>query len=405
MSSPRVSAPADPAPASARLVSLDAYRGFIMICLACNGFGLARLSELQLREHPDSGWWRLLHTQFSHAPWAGWGFWDLIMPAFIFMVGMAMPFSQARRDREGQTRWQIVRHTVSRAGVLILLGIFLGSQSKPHEPLLLTNTLTQIGLCYPLAALCVGRGPRVQAIAAAAALFGTWLLYVLHGGSPQLGPSITPEWAATHHAGIGQAWWKCSNVGHAIDLWLLNLLPQAAPFVVNDRGYQTLNFLPSLATMIAGIMCADWVRAPDTDNSRKLRGLLVAGAALVAAGELLGLSGLCPIVKRIWTPSFALVSTGMCILMLAAFYFIVDVRGCRRWTFPLIVAGANSIAIYAMTMLLRPWVATLWQRYLGAGVFLVAGPEWKSVLTDSAIGFTFWLVAWWMYRNKFFVRI
>jgi predicted acyltransferase len=157
--------------------------------------------------------------------------------------------------------------------------------------------------------------------------------------------------------------------------------------------------------MIAGIMCADWVRAKGAGNSRKLRVLLMAGAVLVLVGQFIGHSGLCPLVKRIWTPSFSLVCSGMCVLMLAAFYYIVDMRGWKRWTFPLMVAGANSIALYMVSQLLKPWVGGLWQRYLGQDVFLIAGPELESVLRYSAIGFTFWLVVYWMYRNKFFVRI
>ncbi|MBM4156115.1 MAG: DUF5009 domain-containing protein [Lentisphaerae bacterium] len=390
---------------SARLLSLDAYRGFIMICLSWGGFGLAKFCDLKMQAHPESGWWRFLHAQLDHGPWAGWGFWDLIMPAFIFMVGMAMPFSQARREREGHTRGRIVRHTLIRSGVLILLGIFLASHSRPKDAWTLTNTLAQIGLCYPLAALVVGRGFRVQAIVASGSLVVTWLLFVLHGGSSQLGPGVTPEWAAAHHAGMSQAWWKCSNVAHAFDVWFLGLFPQNAPFVANEGGYQTLNFLPSLFTMIGGIACADWVRAKDADASRKLRVMLIAGAALVLVGEIIGHSGLCPLVKRIWTPSFGLVCTGMCVLMLAAFHYIVDMRGWKRWTFPLMVAGANSLALYMMSQLLKPWVGGLWQRYLGKDVFLIAGPEPESVLRCSAIGFTFWLVVYWMYRNKFFVRI
>jgi predicted acyltransferase len=133
--------------------------------------------------------------------------------------------------------------------------------------------------------------------------------------------------------------------------------------------------------------------------------LIIGGAALVLVGEVFGHSGLCPLVKRIWTPSFSLVCTGMCVLMLAAFYYIVDMRGWRRWAFPLIVAGANSIALYMMSQLLRPWVGGLLERYLGAGVFAIAGPELEPVLRNSAIGLVFWLVVYWMYRNKIFVRI
>ncbi|MEQ1912370.1 MAG: DUF5009 domain-containing protein [Vicinamibacterales bacterium] len=354
---------------------------------------------------PDSGFWKFIHAQWEHGEWVGWGFWDLIMPSFMFMVGMAMPFSHARRLRDGDTAWKIFRHTLVRAAILIALGIFLTNHRKPQSPWELTNTLAQIGLCYPLVFFCLGRGFRVQGIAAVASLVATWLLFVLHGGAAALGPGVTPDWAAINHAGIGQAWWKCSNVAHHFDVWFLNGFSQSTPYTTNAGGYQTLNFLPSLATMIAGLMCGEWVRAKDTDAARKLRVLLIAGAALLGAGELLGLTGLIPIVKRIWTPSFSLVSTGACVLMLAAFYWVVDLRGWKRWTFPLIVAGSNSIALYCMSMLLKPWVAGIWQRYLGKEVFLAAGPTWESVLTACAVGVSFWLVTFWMYRNKFFVRI
>src|SRR5882724_5433939 len=94
-----VDAPASPA--QQRLVSLDAFRGFIMIVLSCGGFGLAKTAELHLKADPDSHAWSAVLQQFEHGEWAGWGFWDLIMPAFMFMVGMALPFSLQRRLREG----------------------------------------------------------------------------------------------------------------------------------------------------------------------------------------------------------------------------------------------------------------------------------------------------------------
>ncbi len=392
-------------PPAARLLSLDAYRGFIMICLAFDGFGLAKTAQLHLQLAPESGWWEFVLNQWEHGEWVGWGFWDLVMPSFMFMVGMAMPFSHARRLRDGETPGRIFRHTLVRTAILILLGVFLMSQNRPNGPWTLNNTLTQIGLCYPLVFCCLGRGFRFQALAATAALGATWLLFGLHGGTAALGPGVTPEWAAAHQAGLGAAWWKCSNVAHAFDVWLLNLLHQSPPFVAEAGGYQTLNFLPALATMIAGVMSGEWLRRKDTDAARKLRGLLVAGVVLLVAGELIGHSGLCPIVKRIWTPSFGLVSTGACVLLLAAFYWTVDARGWSRWTFPLLVAGANSIALYCMLMLLRPWITGIWSHYLGHDIFLGAGPLWEPVLKSCAAGFSLWLVTLWMYRNKIFIRI
>ena len=395
----------NPTSTAPRLLSLDAYRGFIMVVLAFGGFGLARTAELHLQADADSTLWKFVLHHFDHGAWAGWGFWDLIMPAFIFMVGMAMPFSLARRVREGHTWAQLLGHVLVRTAVLILLGVFLISHRRPDSVWTLVNTLAQIGLCYPFVFLVWGRGFTMQGFAAAASLVVTWLLFVLHGGSPSLGPGVTAEWAAEHHAGIAQAWWKCSNMAHHLDVWFLNLFPRGVPFTAQGGGYQTLNFLPSLATMIAGLMCGEWMRRRDVSDSRKLHVLLGWGTVTLIVGLAFGHSGLCPIIKPIWTPSFALICTGCCMLMLAVFYYLVDVRGWSRWTFPFIVAGSNSIALYLMSQLLKPWVGELWQRYLGQDVFLLAGALWEPTFKATAIGLTFWLACYWMWRNQFFVRI
>ncbi len=162
-----------------------------MVCLAFIGFGLAKAAHLQLKAPPDSGFWRFVFSQWEHGEWVGWGFWDLIMPAFMFMVGMAMPLSHARRLRDGDTFGQIFRHTLVRAAILIALGIFLMNHAKAKAPWELTNTLAQIGLCYPLVFLCLGRGFREQGIVAVASLVVTWLLFVLHGGTATPAPNLT----------------------------------------------------------------------------------------------------------------------------------------------------------------------------------------------------------------------
>lgn len=394
-----------PKATSQRLVSLDAFRGFIMIVLSFGGFGLAKTAELHLKVDPDSRLWSSVIHQFEHGEWVGWGFWDLIMPAFMFMVGMALPFSLSRRLQEGHSRVKLFGHILVRSIILILLGVFLGNHRSEKNAWTLVNTLSQIGLCYPLVFLLRGRGFKAQAIAASASIIVTWVIFVLHGGSAELGPGITPEWAAKYQAGIGQAWWKCSNVAHYFDVWFLNLFPRSVPFVVQDGGYQTLNFLPSLATMFAGLMCGEWVRLDGISEVKKLRVLLIAGFCVVLAGLIFGHSGFCPIIKRIWTPSFALICTGCCTVMLAFFYGIVEVCGFRRWAFPLVVAGSNSLALYLMGQLLKSWVGDLWVRYLGKDVFRIAGLLWEPTVKATAIGLTFWLVCYWMWRNRFFVRI
>ncbi|MGY8696164.1 MAG: DUF5009 domain-containing protein, partial [Verrucomicrobiia bacterium] len=125
----------------------------------------------------------------------------------------------------------------------------------------------------------------------------------------------------------------------------------------------------------------------------------------IVVGWLLGVTGICPVVKRIWTPSWALYSTGWCMLILAALYWVIDMRQYRRWAFPLIVVGMNSIAIYSMDMLLKSWVAGNLKRHLGDGVFELGGSMYAPMFQATLTGFVFWLICYWMYKQKLFVRI
>ena len=132
--------------------------------------------------------------------------------------------------------------------------------------------------------------------------------------------------------------------------------------------------------------------------------LVVAGVAALVAGLALSWLGV-PLVKRIWTPSWAVYSTGWGLLILAALYAIIDLRQWRAWSFPLVVVGMNSIAIYAMGMLLRPWTAKMLQTHLGENVFKLLGPANAPAVQATLVGLVFWLVCWWMYRRKIFLRI
>jgi predicted acyltransferase len=275
------------------------------------------------------------------------------------------------------------------------------------------NVLSQIGLGYAFLFLLWGRRWWIQATAALAILVATWLAYTLYAhagvdvahGAPEVG--VSQAWAQKHLADIPPAWHKNANVGHAIDLWLLNLLPTDRPFRFNDGGYQTLNFVPSLATMIFGLMCGELLRGR-LKAGWKLLILLAAGTAGLAIGWLLDWAGICPLVKRLWTPSWALFSTGWCCLILATLYAVIDIGGLRGWAFPLVVVGVNSIAIYCMSMMLKPWVRGNLSRYLGADVFTAWGridALFEPMVSCTLVGLVFWLVCWWMYRHKVFIRI
>ena len=183
----------------------------------------------------------------------------------------------------------------------------------------------------------------------------------------------------------------------------MNLLPQRTPWVLNSGGYQTINFIPSLATMLFGLMCGELLRSGRAPQ-RKLVILIAAGLGGLAAGLIWSWLG-CPLVKRIWTPSWALYSTGWCCLILATLYAILDVRQWRAWSFPLLVVGMNSIAIYSMGMLLRSWTAKTLQVHFGDDLFKVLGAANAPFVQAMLVGLVFWLACWWMYRRRIFLRI
>lgn len=392
-------APVDPPP---RLLALDAYRGFIMLAMASAGLGIPKIAE----NFPDSGVMQCLSWSLSHVTWVGCSPWDLIQPAFLFMVGVALPYSLARRREQGQPYARTLGHALWRALILIVLGVFLGCQSKRQFAVTFTNTLAQIGLAYPFAFLLTSRRPRIQ-IATAAAIFAiSWVIFALYPAPPAdfdyAAVSIKAnEINQVTFTGFFSHWNKNANVAAAFDAWFLNLFPQRpTAFVASAGGYCTLNFLPSIITMLLGVMAGEMLRGSRPPRE-KLAGLAIAGVALLLLGWLLG-HFLCPIVKRLWTPTFALYSGGWVLLLLAAFFATTEIIGWRKWAFPLVVVGMNSIAIYLMSQLLSGWIASSLRIYLGNGAFSGTwGPLWQHAATLAAL----WLACYWLYRKRIFLRV
>jgi heparan-alpha-glucosaminide N-acetyltransferase len=406
--------------------------------MAAAGLNLAKVAK---DSFPDSDVWKFLAYQTDHVGWVGCGFWDLIQPSFMFMVGVAMPFSFATRAGKGASPWDNVLHVAFRSVLLVVLGVFLSSNGAHQTNYTFVNVLTQIGLGYPVLYLLLGRGWKLQLTAAVAILVGYAALFVLYplppAGFDYAKVGVKPAEQAVFDDPYAAHWNKNSNVAADADKWLLHQLPREKPFEFNEGGYQTLNFVPSIATMLFGLMAGEWLRT-GRSKSRKLLGLVGAGLVCLAAGlaidhtiwpdwladgagrlaEALGLSGspffertwtLCPIVKRIWTPSWAVFSTGWTLLMLAGFFWVIDIVGWRRWSFPLVVVGMNSIAMYVMAQLMKGWVRGTLKTHFGQDIF--SGPPgsflgtYGPILDAAAILFVLWLVCLWMYRQKVFVRI
>ncbi len=353
-------------PKTERLQSLDAYRGLIMLTL------LAGSVFQSLKGDPVWGW---LATQNEHVEWAGCVYWDLIQPSFMFMVGVSMPFALARRAELGDSWGRQFRHVLLRAFNLMLIGILLDNFGAAKLNLGIIRVLQQIAIGYVFAYFVVGRGFRTQGLTAAAILIGYHLLWMFNPWNGPGGP-----WAKGNE-----------NIGSALDFWL-----QGRYY---SGYYVGLNAIPATATIIFGVMAGELLhrRLP---AKQTMRILLIAGLGGVALGLLLSLWF--PLIKRIWTPSFAVYAGGCTTLILLGFYWAVEVMGWRRLAFPLTVVGMNSIAAYVLGNSFGGWFRSLsanWIAWLTEPLGV-----WFPVFQHLLFAAFAWLVLYWLYRRKIFFK-
>ncbi|MHC4401438.1 MAG: hypothetical protein ACYTG0_17340 [Planctomycetota bacterium] len=491
--------PADQ-PKPKRLLSLDAYRGFVMLTLATVGLGIGEVAR-----RVGGDFWETLAEHVRHPEWisnAGMGFfcWDMIQPSFMFMVGAAMPFSYARRAREGHGRAKTSRHAITRSIVLVLLAIFLSSRWSEQTEFVFFNVLAQIGLGYYFTYLLMGCRFRVQLAATAGILAGYWALFMLYpvpfdwcarnvdfqegvdrlsirvandlprpspmefrSDSPRgklLGSCTVqaagvynlsepdekgihdvfaissddggaskrkPEWiellARSSEpirieadqielgSGLSAHFAKNANLAWRCDAWFLNCFGRSEPFTFNRGGYTTLNFLPSIVTMLLGVMAGQLLRSSRAAWPKFW--LLVLGGVVCMALAMAAAHTACPIIKRIWTPSWTLFAGAWTLWMLAAFYCVIDVWGRRAWAFPLAVVGMNSILMYMMFQTIRKWTAEqlhvhfgwtarLWESCFGSTTFI---DNYGPIVESASVVLVFWLICYWLYRQRVFLRI
>jgi predicted acyltransferase len=390
----------------ARVASVDAYRGFVMFLMMAEVLRLGRMAKA----FPDSPVWQLLGYHQTHVEWAGCSLHDLIQPSFSFLVGVALPFSIATRVARGQGVGRMTVHAVWRSLVLIFLGVFLRSVGRPRTNFTFEDTLSQIGLGYvPLffLGLMMPRRRWVVWLALVAILVGYWAAFALY---PLPGPDFDyaaagakPDWEH-NYAGFAAHWNKNTNLAWAFDTWFLNLFPRDKPFQLNGGGYATLSFIPTLGTMVLGLIAGTWLLVGG--RSWKTVGkLLVAGAVCLALGAAADQYGVCPSVKRIWTPAWTLYSGGWCFLILAGFYVIMDVIGFRAWAFPLRVIGMNSIAAYVLAHLIEGFIVDSFKTHLGKDVFKYWGTAYEPFVTGVAVLAVLWLILYWMERRRILIRI
>jgi heparan-alpha-glucosaminide N-acetyltransferase len=389
--------------APSRLNSLDAFRGLVMVLMLAEQM---RLPEVA-RAFPHSAIWRLIGFNTEHVDWQGCSLHDLIQPGFSFLVGAALPFSIASRKMKGQTFGHMLGHAFRRALLLIFLGIFLRSLWSPKTYFTFEDTLTQIGLGYVFLFLLGFSPPRTQVITLVLILICFWAAFALYPApSPQFdyaSVGVPQNWSY-NYTGFLSHWNKNSNLSWAFDVWFLNLFPREQPFVFNEGGWSTLSFIPTLGTMILGLLAGEWLKGTGS-KQQKLRGLVVAGTGLLLLGLVCQWAGICPIVKRVWTSSYTLYSGGWVVLILAGFYALIEWKGWRRWALPLVVVGMNSIAVYVMSWTMSGFFHNALDRHLGRAISAMAGPTFQPVLQGFAVILIFWFILFWMYRRKIFLRI
>jgi predicted acyltransferase len=390
-------------PMTTRLGSIDAFRGLVMLLMMAE---VLRLSSVA-RALPDSGFWAFLAHHQSHVEWVGCSLHDLIQPAFSFLVGTALAFSLANRLTRGQSVPRMFGHALWRSLLLIALGIFLRSIGRSQTNYTFEDTLTQIGLGYAFLFLLALRPRKEQWAALLLILAGYWAAFALY---PLPGPGfdwaaagVSPDWE--HNlTGLAAHWNKNTNLAWAFDTWFLNLFPRETPFTHNGGGYATLSFIPTLGTMILGLIAGQWLKSTNSDT-RKVRRFAIVGLLLVGLGWLLDLTGICPNVKRIWTPTWVLFSGGWCFLILAAFVVAVDMARFKGWAFPLIVIGMNPLAAYMMDHLFGGFIRRSFETHLGSSFFLALGSPYESLVRGTLVLLVLWLILLWMYRRKLFLKI
>ena len=363
-----------------------------------------------------------LHFHTTHVAWEGCSLHDLIQPSFTFLVGVAMPFSIASRMKRGQSSARMLVHAAWRSFVLIAIGIVLRSMGRDTTHFTFEDTLTQIGMGYFFAFL-IALAPRwVHYASAVLVLAGFWAAFAMSPAPaadfdyPAVG--VPADWEH-HHEGFASRWNKNSNLSWQVDQWFMNLFPPTdahdweveigskdadGHFVFNGGGYSTLSFVPTIVTMLLGLIAGVWLKEPLSTSARLTRfiGAVVVG---LGVGWLLAWSDLCPLVKRIWTPSFTLYSGGWCMLWLLTLYVICDLWKLKAWAFPFLVIGANSILIYIMSWTVESPIRETLYRHFGRGTFAVFGEPYVEVFSGAVTLLVMFAVLLWLYRRKIFIRI
>ena len=321
-------------------------------------------------------------VQLSHTPWRGLRFYDTIWPAFMLMVGISIPFAFTRRALT-QTPRQITAHAFKRAVVLFLLGSLRESVSLQTPYLIeLSSALQPIAIAYFVGAMVAKKQIRLLALIGALILLGYALLLALVSA-----PGIPAGTYELNH-----------NLVHSVDIALLGLTHwNQWPYA--SEGWGTiLSTIPTVSTTLLGLIIGKMLMIPTLSVKRKARNIGIVGASCFLAGW--ALSPIVPVIMKLWTTSYGLASAGVACLEFLVFFWIIDVRGYRKWTITFVVFGSNAIFIYMFASLipLPEWVSIFTQGLGGLW------PHAEPLLTSVFVLGVEWLMLFWMHTRRIFIR-
>ena len=364
---------------SERLLSLDFFRGLTMFLLVAEG---TELWSVLVQEPVAGTFLESFFRQFHHHPWNGLRFWDLIQPFFMFIVGVAMPFSYAKRLERGIGKAQITRHILQRSLILLALGVGLHCVYRHKLVWELWNVLSQLSVTILIAYFLMRFKWSTQIVVSIGLLVLTEILY-----------------RAFPLEGYNQPFVKDHNFGSWMDMVLMSKLN-------NGGGWVAINCIPTAAHTIWGVVAGQVLRSKKIPGN-KIKFLVLMGGIFLMAGYLLDWTSITPIIKRISTSSFVLASGGWALLVLAFSYWLIDIKKKNNWILPLVVVGMNPIFIY----LFFNTVGYQWFNGFVA-IFTQGFLEWFNtpkfiieLITSLSILALEWWFCYYLYLKKIFFRI
>lgn len=361
-----------------RLLSLDFYRGLIMVLLMVEASGLYR-HLLDITE-PST----LLHSfvaQFTHHPWHGLRFWDIIQPAFMFIAGTALAFSLTKQTSKGRPWKQQAKHALKRSGWLFFWGVLIYAVRDDGLSFELWNVLTQLSFTLLVAFLIFRWKPSYQIIFSIGLLLLTEFLYRF-----------------MDIPGFNQPFTDQQNFGNYVDLVLMDK--------INQGGWVAINCLPTAAHTIWGAVAGKWLLTKPSLKS-KMRYIILTGLLALFVGYFLDFFEITPIVKRIATSSFTLVTGGWCLLALAFLYYWIDVLMHRRFLHFFTIVGMNSIFIYLfIEIVVSRWLYD-YSNAIVVGVISPTGIPTAAIIIIAAVILFFlqWYLCFWLYKRKIFFKV